>query len=104
MIGDEGCAVPPVRRDRGGGAAGPGQVLVEVRRRDPARRDDDPRARGTTAGPATSPSGQDSDLACVVVETGWHVRCFAAGDEVLGFITPSGRQRCTSPQVCSSPP
>ncbi|WP_433472616.1 NADP-dependent oxidoreductase [Spirillospora sp. CA-142024] len=65
---------------------GPGQVLVEVR------------AAGIQPGevhirtgalherwPATFPSGQGSDLAGVVVETGPHVRGFAVGDEVLGF-------------------
>jgi NADPH:quinone reductase-like Zn-dependent oxidoreductase len=65
---------------------GPGQVLVEVR------------AAGIQPGevhirtgelherwPATFPSGQGSDLAGVVVETGAEVRGFAAGDEVLGF-------------------
>jgi NADPH:quinone reductase-like Zn-dependent oxidoreductase len=35
--------------------------------------------------PATFPSGQGSDLAGIVVETGPHVRGFAAGDEVIGF-------------------
>jgi NADPH:quinone reductase-like Zn-dependent oxidoreductase len=65
---------------------GPGQVLVEVRAagiqpgevmiREGARHD---------RWPATFPSGQGSDLAGVVVETGPQVRGFAAGDEVLGF-------------------
>ncbi|MFF6995401.1 NADP-dependent oxidoreductase [Streptomyces sp. NPDC008313] len=65
---------------------GPGQVLVEVR------------AAGIQPGevmiregerhdrwPATFPSGQGSDLAGVVVETGPRARGFAVGDEVLGF-------------------
>src|SRR3954447_24229485 len=65
---------------------GPGQLLVEVR------------AAGIQPGevmiregarhgrwPATFPSGQGSDLAGVVVETGPEVRGFAVGDEVLGF-------------------
>ena len=65
---------------------GAGQVLVEVR------------AAGIQPGevmiregerhdrwPATFPSGQGSDLAGVVVETGPHTRGFAVGDEVLGF-------------------
>jgi len=65
---------------------GPGQVLVEVR------------AAGIQPGevsirtgalherwPATSPSGQGSDLAGIVVEVGPQVRGFAVGDEVLGF-------------------
>jgi NADPH:quinone reductase-like Zn-dependent oxidoreductase len=65
---------------------GPGQVLVEVR------------AAGIQPGevmiregarhgrwPASFPSGQGSDLAGVVVETGPEVRGFAVGDEVLGF-------------------
>ncbi|MFK4099765.1 NADP-dependent oxidoreductase [Streptomyces sp. NPDC019531] len=65
---------------------GPGQVLVEVRAagiqpgevmiREGARHD---------RWPATFPSGQGSDLAGVVVETGPQVRGFAVGDEVLGF-------------------
>lgn len=65
---------------------GAGQVLVEVRAagvqpgevmiREGARHD---------RWPATFPSGQGSDLAGVVVETGPHVRGFAVGDEVLGF-------------------
>jgi NADPH:quinone reductase-like Zn-dependent oxidoreductase len=67
-------------------APGPGQVLVEVR------------AAGIQPGevmiregarhgrwPAAFPSGQGSDLAGVVVETGAEVRGFAVGDEVLGF-------------------
>jgi len=65
---------------------GPGQVLVEVR------------AAGIQPGevhirtcelherwPATFPSGQDSDLAGVVVEVGSQVSGVAVGDEVLGF-------------------
>ncbi|WP_328458967.1 MULTISPECIES: NADP-dependent oxidoreductase [unclassified Amycolatopsis] len=65
---------------------GPGQVLVEVR------------AAGIQPGeamiregarherwPAVFPSGQGSDLAGVVVETGPEVRGVAVGDEVLGF-------------------
>ncbi|MEU3459573.1 NADP-dependent oxidoreductase [Streptomyces sp. NPDC006733] len=65
---------------------GPGQVLVEVR------------AAGIQPGevmiregarhgrwPAIFPSGQGSDLAGVVVETGPQVRGFAVGDEVVGY-------------------
>ncbi|MEU9453798.1 NADP-dependent oxidoreductase [Streptomyces sp. NPDC048277] len=65
---------------------GAGQVLVEVR------------AAGIQPGevmiregarhgrwPATFPSGQGSDLAGVVVETGPEVRGFTVGDEVVGF-------------------
>jgi NADPH:quinone reductase-like Zn-dependent oxidoreductase len=65
---------------------GPGQVLVQVR------------AAGINPGeakiregllhalwPATFPSGQGSDLAGVVAETGPGVTGFAAGDEVLGW-------------------
>jgi NADPH:quinone reductase-like Zn-dependent oxidoreductase len=65
---------------------GPGQVLVEVR------------AAGIQPGevmiregarhgrlPARFPSGQGSDLAGVVAETGPEVRGVAVGDEVLGF-------------------
>ncbi|MFE2068986.1 NADP-dependent oxidoreductase [Streptomyces sp. NPDC059467] len=65
---------------------GPGQLLVEVR------------AAGVQPGevmiregarhgrwPATFPSGQGSDVAGVVAETGPEVRGFALGDEVLGF-------------------
>lgn len=65
---------------------GAGQVLVEVRAagiqpgevmiREGARHD---------RWPATFPSGQGSDLAGVVVETGPQTRGFAVGDEVLGF-------------------
>ncbi|MGW7201967.1 NADP-dependent oxidoreductase [Streptomyces sp. NPDC054837] len=67
-------------------APGPGQVLVEVR------------AAGIQPGevmiregarhgrwPAAFPSGQGSDLAGVVVETGAQARGFAVDDEVLGF-------------------
>lgn len=65
---------------------GPGQVLVQVR------------AAGINPGeakirsgalherwPATFPSGQGSDLAGVVAQTGEGVTGFAAGDEVIGF-------------------
>jgi NADPH:quinone reductase-like Zn-dependent oxidoreductase len=64
----------------------PGEVLVQVR------------AAGINPGeamirsgllhdrlPATFPSGQGTDLAGVVVETGADVTVFAVGDEVLGF-------------------
>jgi NADPH:quinone reductase-like Zn-dependent oxidoreductase len=67
-------------------APGPAQVLVRVK------------AAGIQPGevhirtgalharwPATFPSGQGSDLAGIVVETGPHVRGFAVGDEVIGF-------------------
>ncbi|MEU6351808.1 NADP-dependent oxidoreductase [Streptomyces sp. NPDC047072] len=67
-------------------SAGAGQLLVEVRAagiqpgevmiREGARHD---------RWPATFPSGQGSDLAGVVVETGPQSRGFAVGDEVLGF-------------------
>ncbi len=65
---------------------GPGQVLVQVK------------AAGINPGeskirngslharwPTTFPSGQGSDLAGVVTETGPGVTSFAAGDEVIGF-------------------
>jgi len=65
---------------------GPGQVLVQVR------------AAGINPGeakiregllhsrwPAVFPSGQGSDLAGVVAETGPDVTGFSAGDEVIGF-------------------
>ena len=67
-------------------APGPGQVLVAVR------------AAGINPGeskirdgalhsrwPATFPSGQGSDFAGVVEETGEGVTGFASGDEVIGF-------------------
>ena len=67
-------------------APGPGQVLVQVK------------AAGLNPGeakirtgllharwPATFPSGQGSDLAGVVAETGPGVTGFAAGDEVIGY-------------------
>ena len=67
-------------------APGPGQVLVQVK------------AAGINPGeakiragllharwPATFPSGQGSDLAGVVAETGPGVTGFAAGDEVIGY-------------------
>ncbi len=65
---------------------GPGQVLVRVK------------AAGINPGeaairqgflherwPATFPSGQGSDLAGVVAETGEGVEAFQAGDEVIGY-------------------
>jgi NADPH:quinone reductase-like Zn-dependent oxidoreductase len=65
---------------------GPGQVLVQVK------------AAGINPGeakiregmlharwPATFPSGQGSDLAGVIAETGPAVTGFAAGDEVIGY-------------------
>ncbi len=65
---------------------GPGQVLVQVK------------AAGINPGeakirdgqlherwPATFPSGQGSDLAGVVAETGLGVTAFALGDEVIGY-------------------
>jgi NADPH:quinone reductase-like Zn-dependent oxidoreductase len=65
---------------------GPGQVLVQVK------------AAGINPGeakirdgqlhelwPATFPSGQGSDLAGVVAETGSGVTAFALGDEVIGY-------------------
>ena len=65
---------------------GPGQVLVQVK------------AAGINPGeakirdglmaerfPATFPSGQGSDLAGIVAETGPGVTAFAAGDEVIGY-------------------
>jgi NADPH:quinone reductase-like Zn-dependent oxidoreductase len=67
-------------------APGPGQVLVQVK------------AAGINPGeakiregllharwPATFPSGQGSDLAGIVAETGPGVTGFAAGDEVIGY-------------------
>jgi NADPH:quinone reductase-like Zn-dependent oxidoreductase len=67
-------------------APGPGQVLVQVK------------AAGINPGeakirsglmhaafPATFPSGEGSDLAGVVAETGPDVSGFAVGDEVIGF-------------------
>jgi NADPH:quinone reductase-like Zn-dependent oxidoreductase len=67
-------------------APGPGQVLVQVK------------AAGINPGeakiragllharwPATFPSGQGSDLAGVVAQTGPGVTGFAAGDEVIGY-------------------
>jgi len=67
-------------------APGPGQVLVQVK------------AAGINPGeakirdgllherwPATFPSGQGSDLAGIVAETGLGVTGFAAGDEVIGW-------------------
>jgi NADPH:quinone reductase-like Zn-dependent oxidoreductase len=67
-------------------APGPGQVLVQVK------------AAGINPGeakiragllharwPATFPSGQGSDLAGIVAETGPAVTGFSAGDEVIGF-------------------
>ena len=66
--------------------AGPGQVLVQVK------------AAGINPGeakirqglmhdryPATFPSGEGSDLAGIVAETGSGVTGFSAGDEVIGF-------------------
>ncbi|MEU5890570.1 NADP-dependent oxidoreductase [Streptomyces sp. NPDC047461] len=67
-------------------APGPGQVLVEVRAA--AIQPGEVMIReGARHGrwPAAFPSGQGSDLACVVVEAGAQVRGFAVGDEVLGF-------------------
>jgi len=65
---------------------GPGQVLVQVK------------AAGINPGeakiregllharwPATFPSGEGSDLAGVVAETGPDVTAFSSGDEVIGF-------------------
>jgi NADPH:quinone reductase-like Zn-dependent oxidoreductase len=67
-------------------APGPGQVLVQVK------------AAGINPGeakiraglldarwPATFPSGEGSDLAGIVAETGPGVTSFSAGDEVIGF-------------------
>ncbi|MFF1923411.1 NADP-dependent oxidoreductase [Streptomyces sp. NPDC058221] len=65
---------------------GPGQLLVEVRAAGIQPGETHIRAGGLhERWPATFPSGQGSDLAGVVVETGAHVRGFAVGDEVLGF-------------------
>jgi NADPH:quinone reductase-like Zn-dependent oxidoreductase len=65
---------------------GPGQVLVQVKAAgiNPGEskiRDGSLHARW----PTTFPSGQGSDLAGVVTETGPGVTSFAAGDEVIGF-------------------
>jgi NADPH:quinone reductase-like Zn-dependent oxidoreductase len=90
--------VKAVRFDRYGGVdvlkvvdvprptPGPGQVLVQVK------------AAGINPGeakirvgllharwPATFPSGEGSDLAGIVAETGPGVRSFLVGDEVIGF-------------------
>jgi NADPH:quinone reductase-like Zn-dependent oxidoreductase len=65
---------------------GPGEVLVEVRAA--AINPGETAIRlGAFAQlwPATFPSGQGSDLAGVVVETGPGVTAAAVGDEVLGF-------------------
>jgi NADPH:quinone reductase-like Zn-dependent oxidoreductase len=95
---DGGRAVKAVRFDEYGGVEvlkvvdvprpipGPGQVLVQVK------------AAGINPGeakirdgllhtrwPATFPSGQGSDLAGIVAETGPRVTGFSAGDEVIGF-------------------
>jgi NADPH:quinone reductase-like Zn-dependent oxidoreductase len=65
---------------------GPGQVLVRV----VAAAINPGEAHIRTGAlhdrwPATFPSGQGSDLAGVVAETGAGVEAFAAGDEVIGF-------------------
>jgi NADPH:quinone reductase-like Zn-dependent oxidoreductase len=65
---------------------GPGQVLVRV----VAAAINPGEAKIRTGAlhdrwPATFPSGQGSDLAGVVVETGAGVEGFASGDEVIGF-------------------
>jgi NADPH:quinone reductase-like Zn-dependent oxidoreductase len=95
---DGGRAVKAVRFDEYGGVEvlkvvdvprpipGPEQVLVQVK------------AAGINPGeakireglldarwPATFPSGQGSDLAGIVAETGPRVTGFSAGDEVIGF-------------------
>jgi NADPH:quinone reductase-like Zn-dependent oxidoreductase len=95
---DGGRAVKAVRFDEYGGVEvlkvvdvprpipGPEQVLVQVK------------AAGINPGeakiragllharwPATFPSGQGSDLAGIVAETGARVTGFSAGDEVIGF-------------------
>ncbi len=72
---------------------GPGQVLVQVK------------AAGINPGeakireglmaaqfPATFPSGEGSDLAGIVAETGPDVTGFAAGDEVIGFTNSRASQ------------
>ncbi len=72
---------------------GPGQVLVQVK------------AAGINPGetkiregllharfPATFPSGQGSDLAGIVAETGPGVTSFSAGDEVIGFTNDRASQ------------
>ncbi|MCQ4209612.1 NADP-dependent oxidoreductase [Streptomyces longispororuber] len=65
---------------------GPAQVLVEVRAAGIQPGETHIRTGALHARwPATFPSGQGSDLAGVVVETGPEVRGFAVGDEVLGF-------------------
>jgi NADPH:quinone reductase-like Zn-dependent oxidoreductase len=93
-----GTLVKAVRFDEYGGidvlkvvdvpkpAPGPGQVLVQVK------------AAGINPGeakireglmharwPATFPSGQGSDLAGIVAETGPGVTGFTAGDEIIGY-------------------
>src|SRR6516164_6558637 len=67
-------------------APGPGQVLVQVK-----TAGINPGEAKIRAGlmharwPATFPSGQGSDLAGVVAETGPGVTGFTAGDEVIGY-------------------
>src|SRR5260370_38139671 len=74
-------------------AAGPGQVLVNVK------------AAGINPGeasirkglfadrwPATFPSGQGSDLAGIVAAIGEGVESFAVGDEVIGFTNKRASQ------------
>ncbi|RSM39614.1 NADP-dependent oxidoreductase [Amycolatopsis balhimycina DSM 5908] len=65
---------------------GPGQVLVEVRAAG-IQPGETMIRQGARHGrwPATFPSGQGTDLAGVVVETGPEVRGVAVGDEVIGF-------------------
>ena len=78
---------------------GPGQVLVRVK------------AAGINPGeakirdgllherfPATFPSGEGSDLAGIVAETGPGVRRFSAGDEVIGWTD----NRPGTPSMCWS--
>ncbi len=66
--------------------AGPGQVLVQVKAA--AINPGEAKIREGllhAQWPAAFPSGQGSDLAGIVAETGPDVTGFAAGDEVIGF-------------------
>ena len=67
-------------------APGPGQVLVQVKAAGINPGEAKIRAGLLAARwPATFPSGQGSDLAGVVTQTGPGVTGFAAGDEVIGY-------------------
>src|SRR5262245_64468529 len=72
---------------------GPGEVLVEVKAAGINPGEASIR-KGVMHGrwPATFPSGQGSDFAGVVAETGSGVDGFAVGDEVIGFTEQRGSQ------------